>query len=86
MNYQLTDTWNPSMGPSSPTNFHPGELQSTELALNFDFEWTLFRGSLQPVILAFGFDFRRDSYEIRTGDPASYMVGPFARVDPFNWT
>ena len=39
----------------------------------------------QPIVAAFGFNFRRDTYEIRTGDPASYMVGPFARVDPFNW-
>ncbi len=85
MNYQLKDTWNPSMGPSSPTTFRPGELNSTELALNFDFEWTLFTNWLEPVIVAFGFDIRRDSYEIRTGDPASHMAGPFARIDPFNW-
>lgn len=85
MNYQLKDTWNPSMGPSSPTTFRPGELNSSELALNFDFEWTLFSAWLQPVVVAFGFDIRRDSYEIRTGDSASHMVGPFARIDPFNW-
>ncbi|MCY3541138.1 MAG: TonB-dependent receptor [Gammaproteobacteria bacterium] len=85
MNYQLKDTWNPSMGPSSPTTFHPGELNSSEVALNLDFEWTLSTAWLQPIIVAFGFDIRRDSYEIRTGDPASYMVGPFARIDPFNW-
>lgn len=85
MKYQLKDTWNPSMGPSSPTTFRPGELNSTELALNFDFEWTLVTAWLEPVIVAFGFDIRRDSYEIRTGDLASHMVGPFARIDPFNW-
>lgn len=85
MKYQLKDTWNPSMGPSSPTTFRPGELISSELALNFDFEWTLFTAWLQPVVVAFGIDTRRDSYEIRTGDPASHMVGPFARIDPFNW-
>ncbi|MYF02802.1 MAG: TonB-dependent receptor plug domain-containing protein, partial [Gammaproteobacteria bacterium] len=85
MKYQLEDTWNPSMGPSSPTTFRPGELNSSELALNFDFEWTLFTAWFQPVVVAFGFDVRRDSYEIRTGDPASHMVGPFARIDPFNW-
>lgn len=85
MSYQLVDTWNPSMGPSSPTTFRPGELNSSEMAVNLDFEWTLGTSWLQPVIVAFGFDFRRDSYEIRTGDPASYMVGPFALIDPFNW-
>ena len=85
MKYQLKDTWNPSMGPSSPTTFRPGELNSSEFALNFDFEWTLFSALLRPVVVAFGFDIRRDSYEIRTGDSASHMVGPFARIDPFNW-
>ena len=85
MSYQLIDTWNPSMGPSSPTSFRPGELNSSEFAFDADIEWTLLTAWNQPVIAAFGFNFRRDSYEIRTGDPASYMVGPFARVDPFNW-
>lgn len=85
MNYQLKDTWNPSMGPSSPTSFRPGELNSSEIALNVDFEWTLMTAWHQPVFAAFGFNLRRDSYEIRTGDPASHMVGPFASIDPFNW-
>lgn len=85
MKYHLVDTWNPSMGPSSPTSFRPGELNSSEFAFNADFEWTLMTAWHQPIVAAFGFNFRRDSYEIRTGDPASYMVGPFARMDPFNW-
>lgn len=85
MSYELVDTWNPSMGPSSPTSFRPGELNSSEIALNVDFEWTFSTGWYQPIVAAFGFNYRRDTYEIRTGDPASYVVGPFARTDPFNW-
>lgn len=85
MGYELIDTWNPSMGPSSPTSFRPGELNSSEIALNVDFEWTFSTGWYQPIVAAFGFNYRRDSYEIRTGDVASYFVGPFARIDPFNW-
>ena len=85
MSYDLVDTWNPSMGPSSPTSFRPGELRSTEVSLNGDFLWTFTADWTSPIFSAFGFEYRRDGYEIRAGDSASYMVGPFAQLDPFNF-
>lgn len=85
MSYDLVDTWNPSLGPSSPTSFRPGSLHSSELGLNIDFVWTLVPSWYQPIEIAFGFNQRRDTYEIRPGDRASYLLGPFARIDPFNW-
>jgi len=85
MSYVLTNTWNPSMGPSSPTTFRPGELRSTELAFNGDFTWIVTPTWETPIVSAFGFEYRKDSYEILAGDPASYMVGLFAFRDPFNF-
>lgn len=85
MSYELESTWNPSMGPSSPTYFRPGELVSTEMAINGDFEWIWTDLYTQPVFVAFGFEYRDDSYEIISGDEASYSAGIFARLDPFNW-
>lgn len=85
MSYDLVNTWNPSLGPASPSKFQPGELVSTEVSLNGDFERTVTLDRLGSLFLAFGFEFRRDNYEIRSGDQASYTVGPFARIDPFNW-
>ena len=85
MSYDLNNTWNPSMGPSSPTSFKPGVLRSTDVSLNADFEWTLTAAWTSPVFMAFGYEYRRDGYEIQAGDSASHMVGPFARRDPFNF-
>ena len=85
MAYDLSDTWNPSMGPSSPTSFKPGELRSVEVSLNADFEWTVETGFSPPVFAAAGLEYRRDGYEIISGDPASFEIGPFAQIDPFNF-
>ena len=85
MSYDLVNTWNPSMGPGSPTEFRPGELVSMEVSLNGDFELTARVRKIGTVFVAFGFEFRQDTYEIRSGDQASFIVGPFARSDPFNW-
>lgn len=85
MSYELINTWNPSMGPSSPTTFRPGELRSAEFAVNGDFTWELTPNWETPIVSAFGFEYRKDSYEILAGDSASYMIGPFAFRDPFNF-
>lgn len=85
MSYELENTWNPSMGPSSPTQFRPGELVSTELAINGDFEWIWTDLYVEPIFVALGFEYRNDSYEILAGDEASYSAGIFARLDPFDW-
>ncbi len=89
MQYSLRDTWNPSMGPSSPTQFKPGELESSELSLNLDIHWTWEIGWGEnvriPIFNAFGFEHRRDGYQIRQGDEPSYIAGAFAQIDPFNW-
>ncbi|MXW53757.1 MAG: TonB-dependent receptor plug domain-containing protein [Gammaproteobacteria bacterium] len=85
MAYELENTWNPSMGPSSPTHFRPGELVSTEMAVNGDFEWIWTDLYAHPIFVAFGLEYRNDSYEILAGDEASYSAGIFARLDPFNW-
>lgn len=85
MTYDLMHTWNPSMGPSSPTTFRPGELNSSEISFNIDLEWIFTPAWETPIFAAFGFEYRRNGYEIRAGDLASYSIGPFARMDPFNF-
>ncbi|MCY3884480.1 MAG: TonB-dependent receptor [Gammaproteobacteria bacterium] len=85
MTYELENTWNPSMGPSSPTKFRPGELVSKEMAINGDFEWVWTDLYTQPIFVAFGFEYRNDTYGILAGDEASYTAGTFAQMDPFNW-
>lgn len=71
--YNLTDSINPSLGDLSPTNFEPGTLTQEETGVNLDFVKTF---DNNPANLGFGAEWRRETYKIATGDPASIEVGP----------
>ena len=83
--YRIANTMNPSMGPETPTRFRPGNLVNAESALNADFTWPWPVGLPSPVNIAFGLEYREETYRIEAGDPPSYEVGPFGRADPFNF-
>lgn len=82
--YSLSNTVNPSLGPASPTSFKPGTIEQVENRLNVDFSYpwkTSWFAS--PLNIAFGAEAREEKFEIRNGDRASWEAGPFARVlDP----
>src|ERR1700722_15325233 len=63
------------LGVPSPTNFYDGFLQSTQwtttLDLNKDFEV----GLAGPLNVAFGGEFRRETYQIGAGVPFSWQGG-----------
>ncbi|MBX9896378.1 MAG: TonB-dependent receptor [Qipengyuania sp.] len=82
--YRLSNTVNASLGPNSPTTFRPGEVQQRETRFNADFVYPWETGAFaSPLNVAFGAEWRRETFEIQPGDLASYQVGPFARVfDP----
>lgn len=71
--YSLTNTINPSLGIHSPTSFKPGSLTQEESSLNADFVKTF---DASPVNLAFGFEWRNETYSIGAGDQASVEQGP----------
>lgn len=83
--YELENTLNPSMGPTSPTKFQPGNLVNSELALNFDVVREFNSRFASPLHVATGLEYRNETYQIEEGDPASYQVGQFAFPDPFNF-
>ena len=75
--YVLGETINPSLGRLSPTDFKPGMLTQEESALTADFVMPLDVGNFaSPLNFAFGAEFRRETYEIRSGDVASRIAGP----------
>jgi iron complex outermembrane receptor protein len=75
--YLLGSTINPSLGSLSPTNFKPGKLTQEETAITVDFVKSLDVGGLaSPLNLAFGAEWREETYTITAGDPASIEVGP----------
>ena len=77
--YLLENSINPSLGINSPLSFRPGTLEQREQGVNADFALpvasTLFAS---PVNIAFGAEWRRETYVIGIGDPASFESGPTA--------
>ncbi len=84
LEYRISNTVNPSLGPESPTSFRPGTIQQLETNFNADFVFALPVAALaSPLNVAFGAEWRQEEFEIRPGDEASWIAGPFARVqDP----
>ena len=75
--YLLGSTINPSLGRLSPTNFKPGALTQEEKALTADFVKSVDFGNLSsPLNVAFGAEWREETYTLVAGDPASIEVGP----------
>jgi len=76
--YNMTSTINPSLGPTSPTEFFLGTLEQRETNLNLDLSYPLEVGFFSPLNIAGGFEFRRETYVVSSGEEASYIAGPFA--------
>ena len=79
--YTLKNTINPSMGPDSPTSFKPGDLTNQEMQLQADFTLMI----SDSAIVAFGASFLDESYEVKEGEPFSYLAGPYSAADPWDF-
>lgn len=74
--YTLGNSINASLGPASPTSFYLGRLSQEEKNLNADFVFSLPVSALDaPINIAFGSEFREETYGVDAGDPASYAIG-----------
>lgn len=77
ISYVLENSINPGLGINSPLVFRPGDLAQRELGVNVDFVYPYDVAALpSPVNIAFGAEYRRETYEIKPGDPASFEFGP----------
>ena len=77
--YTLKESINPSLGRLSPTSFKPGELTQEETSFHADFVKPVnVDGLSSPLNIAFGFEYREETYEIGAGDPNSINPGPTA--------
>ncbi len=77
VDYKLKGSINPSLGDLSPLNFKPGTLTQEESGVNLDFVKTF---DNSPINLGFGAEWRRETYKIDKGDPASIAQGPTANI------
>ena len=77
VDYKLSGSINPSLGRLSPLKFKPGKLTQEESGVNLDFVKS-FENS--PLNIAFGTEWRDETYKIQKGDEASISAGPTAAV------
>ncbi|WP_122847896.1 TonB-dependent receptor plug domain-containing protein [Pseudomonas viridiflava] len=79
-------TWhnqNPSLGEATPNSFTSGTWIASELTTNLDFKRGFDIGLQIPLDLSYGFEHRRETYEVQEGDWASYADGGYC-VAPGN--
>ena len=78
VDFAISNTINPSLGPDTPFEFSPGRYTQSEQTLDIDFTKPFDIGLYEPLFVATGFQYRNESYESFAGDTASYEIGPLA--------
>ncbi|KAB7772277.1 TonB-dependent receptor plug domain-containing protein [Xanthomonas maliensis] len=73
IDFHTRNTLNVSLGPTSPTEFYDGALETTQNIVNLDvkkgFDW----GLAYPVTVAFGAEYRNEKWNQSPGEPGSYF-------------
>lgn len=85
-NYGINDSdWestrglNVSLGPTSPTEFQLGGLRSSEANAQLDVTRAFALDTGGELQVSFGSQFRRERYEIKQGEEASWIAGTYVR-------
>jgi iron complex outermembrane receptor protein len=74
--YGTINSINASLGPASPTRFKDGSMQYGQTVASLDFTRPLELFSFaKPSTLAFGAEYRDESYKIKAGETASWVNG-----------
>lgn len=75
----IRNTINASLGPDTPTEFQPGTYTQTDTNFNIDLAYALpVDGFASDLNIAGGFEYREEEFDIQSGDPASFEIGPLA--------
>ncbi|MEZ0469316.1 TonB-dependent receptor plug domain-containing protein [Luteimonas salinilitoris] len=72
LTFDVENSLNRTLGPTSPTNFHAGALEVSQNVLNLDFNKILDVGLEYPVAVAWGAEWRGEKFNQSPGEPASY--------------
>ncbi|GLX84293.1 TonB-dependent receptor [Thalassotalea loyana] len=77
--FNLSNTLNPSLGLDTPTEFDTGKYIQLEKMFNVDLVRGIDIDALdEPLNLAMGLEWREESFEIISGEEASWKAGPYA--------
>ncbi len=80
LTFDIKNTLNRSLGPTSPTQFYAGALEVKQHVLNLDFNTLVGIGAAQDLTLSYGVEWRGDNFEQSPGEPLSFALGPFANI------
>lgn len=75
MDFNITNTLNASLGPTSKTAFYAGAFVADQVIANLDLSREFEVGLAGPLNVAFGGEFRREGYQLKAGEPDSYRDG-----------
>lgn len=75
-----THNQNPSLGEATPNHFESGTWIATQLTSNLDLQRSFDIGLDKPLDLSWGLEHRRDTYQVRDGDWASWANGGYCRA------
>ncbi|MDZ4814459.1 MAG: TonB-dependent receptor [Pseudomonadota bacterium] len=76
LSFDIENSLNRSLGPTSPTEFYAGALEVTQNVLNLDVEKAFDVGGMDyPLLFAFGAEWRGDKFNQSPGELASYVDG-----------
>ena len=76
--FNLKNTLNPSLGLETPVDFQTGSYIQMEKTFNFDLVKGFDVGLEEPLNVATGLEWREESFEIVSGEKASWEAGAFA--------
>lgn len=74
IDYDVVNSLNASLGAASPTEFEAGGLTYTQWVNNFDVSREII-GLFDRTTLAFGLEYRRETFQVRPGEPDSFRFG-----------
>ena len=80
LTFDILNTLNRSLGPTSQTEFYAGALKVKQSVLNLDFNKPLDWGLAYPITLSYGAEWRGDEFIQSPGEPNSYALGTFANI------
>lgn len=76
LDYSVNNSLNASIGPTSQTSFNAGALAFDQVTVNADIVKTFDNLLPGETSLAFGAEYRDESFQITAGEEASYIQGP----------
>ena len=82
IDYRVFNSVNASLGTISPSEFEAGGLEYDQFMVSVDGVKPLEVGLIEPLNLAFGVEYRAESFAVEAGELASYVAGPVPGKTP----